>query len=334
MSDKFIVCGDLHWRAVNPQGRKDCFQEALTQKLYEVFNLARKVAAKAIIIPGDIFDSPHLSLSTIGDLAEILFVRPCPVLAVAGNHDEFAGNLESVARTPYGLLCRMRLIQDLHDRVWQSGRAAIYGHGFNNDTDRDKEQYGLRIASSKDPSDASEETMATVNVTHGMLLENPLPYEVRHTLISELEQLPELPDVLINGHYHAGTGIQMIRNTLVINPGALCRLSASAEEMSRQVQVAVLTVNGHGDCQAELVPLQCARPGSDVLSREHIIAEADKDDRISRFTSLLAAEGESKFLEVRDIVDDIARREVLPEAVVKDAMRRIAAAREELAGAA
>lgn len=331
MPEKFIVCGDLHWRAVNPQGRKDCFQEALTQKLYEVFNLARTEAAKAIIIPGDIFDSPTISLSTIGDLAEILFARPCPVLAVAGNHDEFAGNLESLARTPYGLLCRMGLIQDLHNRMCKCGcRTVFYGHGFSNDTDRDKGQYGLRIASAKAPGDTSKETVITINVTHGMLLEKPLPYEVRHTLISELEQLPELPDVLINGHYHAGTGIQRVRNMLVINPGALCRLSASAEEMSRQVQVAVLTVSGPGDCRAELVPLQCARPGSDVLSREHIIAEADKEDRISRFTSLLAAEGESKFLEVRDIVDDIARREALPEPVVKDAMRRIAAAREEL----
>lgn len=323
MPERFVICGDLHWRAVNPRGRIDSFQEALTHKLYEVFKIARDEGACAILVPGDIFDSPHLSLSTIGDLAEVLAARPCPILTVAGNHDEYAGNVDSLARTPYGLIARMGLIQDVHHNPWASpiGTAVVIGHGFDNETDRDKSQYCMN----REP-----DRRATIHLTHGMLLENPPPFEMRHTLISELEQLPDLPDVLINGHYHSGTAVKFVRQTTVINPGALCRLSASAEEMTRTVQVAVLTVSGRGEHSVRMGPVACTRPGHEVLSRDHIVREADREERISRFLSLLAAEGESKFLEVREIVDNIARREALPETVVKDAMARIARAREEL----
>ncbi|TEB13402.1 metallophosphoesterase family protein [Pelotomaculum propionicicum] len=323
MPERFIVCGDLHWRSVNPVARVDNFQEALTAKLYEVFQLAREHIASAIIIPGDIFDSSHLSLSTIGDLAEILDKRPCAVLTVPGNHDEYAGNIDSLARTPYGLLARLELIWNVHATPWGSplGSVVVTGHGFNNETDRDKSQYSIN---------RKRDRRAIIHLAHGMLLEKAPPFEMRHTLLSELEELPDLPDVLINGHYHAGMEVQWVRQTMVVNPGALCRLSASAEEMARPVQVAVLTVNGPGDCRVEMAPLQCARPGCEVLTRDHIERKAETEERINRFLSLLAAEGESKFLEVRDIVSDIARREALPDAVVKDALDRIAKAREDL----
>jgi len=45
---------------------------------------------------------------------------------------------------------------------------------------------------------------------------------------------------------------------------------------------------------------------------------------------LLASEGEAKFLEVREIVEDIAARENLPEAIKAEALRRIGEAREKL----
>lgn len=45
---------------------------------------------------------------------------------------------------------------------------------------------------------------------------------------------------------------------------------------------------------------------------------------------LLASEGEAKFLEVREIVEDIAARDNLPEAVKAEALRRIGEARERL----
>ena len=100
-------------------------------------------------------------------------------------------------------------------------------------------------------------------------------------------------------------------------------------EIERKIQVALLTVE-NGGCEAELIPLKSAAPGYEVLSRQHLEAEAEREERLEKFLSLLASEGESKFLEVREIIEDIAARENLPEEVKAEALERIGKAREKL----
>ena len=90
------------------------------------------------------------------------------------------------------------------------------------------------------------------------------------------------------------------------------------------------TVNDDGQCSAELVP-QSAKPGHQVLSREHIEEAQARNEKLDEFLSLLASEGESKFLEVRDIVEDIAARENIPAAVKQEALERLGRARERVA---
>ena len=204
----------------------------------------------------------------------------------------------------------------------------VSGHGFNYMTDTDKLQYSI--------ADKVGEDALTIHLAHGMLLEKAPGFDMRHTLISELELLPNLPDVLVVGHEHIGFGIKEITNKLtgkrcmVINPGALGRLTAHLEEMDRQVQVCLLTIEGEG-IRAELIPLQSAKPGHEVLSREHIEAEQEREERMQKFLGLLAEEGQGRFLEVLDIIEDIAAREMLPEAVKNEALSRFSAAKEQLA---
>ena len=69
---------------------------------------------------------------------------------------------------------------------------------------------------------------------------------------------------------------------LFINPGALCRLSAHVAEIERPVQVALLTVE-NGQAAAELIPLKSARPGREILSREHIEAAAEQKAGLMSF---------------------------------------------------
>jgi hypothetical protein len=53
---------------------------------------------------------------------------------------------------------------------------------------------------------------------------------------------------------------------------------------------------------------------------------------MDNFLDLLSQGGEGKFLEVAEIIAGITERESLPPAVKDEALRRISAAREELAG--
>jgi len=327
---KFLIAGDWHFRGTNPAARLDNYTEAITGKIHQVYALAREYDVQAIIQTGDIFDGPATAWGTVADLADILKAAPCPILTIPGNHDIWAGNQESKRRTPFGFLARMKLLQDLTEEPYKQeagSRHSIYitGYGFTVDTDTEAGRGQFEPSPRLPHPFLWSET--SIHIVHSMLLQESPYFEMRHTLIRDVQTTAK---VIISGHDHTGLGVFCREDgVLFINPGALCRLTAHPAEMRRQVQVALLTVEDGGRIYAKLIPLD-VKPGSEVLSRDHLEAAAERQERINKFLSLLTAEGESKFLEAREIMADIARREMLPETVTKEALARIARAREEL----
>lgn len=321
---KAIVTGDIHYRGTNPRARLDNFQEALEAKLYDVLSLARRHEADCIICPGDLFDGPAASWGTVARLMQILQTTDCPVFTVNGNHDIFGGNKQSKFRTPYGFLVQTGFLWDVEETEYNGPENVIVtGCGFDTSTDT-KTPEGMRQFSPRIWFDGAFQ----IHVVHSILMDRAPGFDMRHTLISQVKTTAQ---IIISGHEHVGFGIVRRESdgVLFINPGALCRLSAHVAEIERTVQVALLTVE-NDQATAELIPLKSARPGHEILSREHIEAAAERESRIDEFLKLLASEGEAKFLEVREIVEDIAARDNLPEAVKAEALRRIGEAREKL----
>ena len=352
---KFLITGDIHFRSTNPIARKDNYMDAVTMKIAEIIHLAEEHNVNAILVPGDLFDSPSVSIPTIIRLGNALRSAPCPVLTIPGNHDEFGHSLESIARTPYGILKAFDYIRCVHDSSYifggsSDGRGGVFdglvtGQGFDNETDYDLMQYAVPEEHAANyeaicntlPNVTGQHVPFYIHMAHGMLMEKAPGFEgMRHTLVSQLAEIPEerQPHVLVCGHYHTGLAIQRVpgSRTLVVNPGALGRLTAHVDEIERPVQVALLTVSGVGGVQysAEFIPLRVAEPGHAVLSREHLEAQQERSLQLDRFLALLASEGESKFLEVRDIVEDIAARDNVPVNVKDEALKRISVAREKL----
>jgi len=319
-----LIIGDVHWRATNPVARRDNLKEALTMKLLECWDLAREHCVNAIIQTGDLFDSPTIVYSTLADLINLLQRAPAPIYTVAGNHDLFGATPESLYRTPLGFLFQLGIVRNA-ENGFDDGMVAITGRGYDADIDSDVTTYAIPPKLRMMPANIR------VHITHGMLVDRPMPS--RHTLISDLAGLgdkPDMPHVLINGHYHLGTGIHRVGRTLVVNPGALCRLSAAIEEIERPVQVALLETDlEHYDVQ--LITLQSARPGAEVLSRDHLIAQAEAERRREQFLELLASEQTAKVLDLADMIRDISARENLPDRVRDEALARIARAQEAIA---
>jgi exonuclease SbcD len=140
-------------------------------------------------------------------------------------------------------------------------------------------------------------------------------------------------NVLCVGDYHTGIGVRRIDNdkhTFVVNPGALARVKATEEEISRTVLVAVIEVGEDRSIDIRLVPLESAMSGEKVLSREHIEAETAKNEMMDEFISMLASEGDFKMLTEEDMVEEMAAREKIPDDVKLEALKRIAEAREML----
>lgn len=322
---KFLVTGDLHWRGNNPKARVDDYKLALTNKLHDIQELASEHQVNGVIIPGDIFDSPGASLPIIADLMLILRGFPVPTYTIGGNHDWYGGTPVSEHRTPYGILSRSGLIKNIDEIVFPGKGIVLQGHSYYAEiTDKNISYYLPHYSDFYD-----DKPRVNVLVTHGMLLEKSPGYEIRHTLMSDVAAHPNAPDILINGHEHQGFGIKKINNTLFINPGSIGRIKATEENINRVPQVALLTIPEDGEPYAELIPLKSAKPGHEVLSREHIIEEKKRKEMTKEFLTLLAEEGESRYQDLEQIVKGIGERKNIAPNIIKEALRRLAEAREE-----
>lgn len=319
---KFVIVGDPQFRGVNPIARKDDFPSAILAKIDEVHQIARRINADAILQPGDLFDSPMMSYSVLLRLMTILQMSPCPWVCIPGNHDLFGSNADTYSRTPMAVLEQagiIRVLRDLRQSVDLTHGIGdvtfITGRGFDWEMDTHPGTYAS-------PPDSD------IHLVHGMLVPAALPIDTKHTLIKDVKTTAR---VTICGHNHLGFGIiKRDDGKIFINPGALCRETAHEAEMERQVQVCILEITKDTE-KAWMEPITCARPAEEVLSREHIEAMVLRKERMDYFLELLGQGGESKFLEVREIVDGITEKHSLPARVRDEALKRIAAAREELA---
>ncbi len=345
---------DSHIRGTNPKGRIDDFPAAIKTKFREIFELAAcqpGVTANQVIIvhSGDLFDMPDISDSVAGEFAELLLSSPCPIYVVPGEHDEFNHSLETIYRTKLGLMDRVRVLHKLGRNpiifnapggISSPFRVQLTGQGRHPYID-DPTQKDYMAPELESPN----KNAWIVHAVHGAL--TPEPFFGTHTLISNCETNAH---VVLTGHLHSGYGIiakEWTRNTvykdagkwasikfgsghtLFSNPGSLARIDATPEDMLRPVQVTVLEFT-ETTVTATLVPLKCAAPGSEVLSREHIVKQTEREENMKKFLSLLQQEGELRFMSIQEIIKNIAERKKLPKHIIDDVMRRIASAREKL----
>lgn len=241
---KLLVTGDWHYRSQNPVARLDDFQATLDAKIREVGEIAVREGVEAIVVPGDVFDSPSPAYSTLTSLERLigeLREKGCQIWAVPGNHDEHAHSLESLDRTAYGHLAATGLVRDLATRPAETDTVTVTGTGFSAATDSDVSDYLARST-----PNATRDSVR-IHIAHGMLLESRPGFELRHTLLEDVARHPDCPSVLHVCHEHLGFGVKRLPRAaggevVFINPGALVRLSAHPGEIERAPQVCLLEI--------------------------------------------------------------------------------------------
>jgi exonuclease SbcD len=326
---KFLFVGDLHLRGTNPRNRIDDYKEAAKTKLREVFQLAKQHEVKAILCPGDIWDRPEVS---IGVLVEFMSVfRECPVdfYTCAGNHDIHGYNLDTYDRTSLRLLAelvpRFHVIQNdskwFDDDLFGNYFTAVSFNSYSGKMDRDGYGYDWPY----DEGDA----LFRIHIAHGMLLDHKPPFD-RFTLLQEVQTTA---DLVLTGHDHHGFGIYRRADGKVFcNPGSLTRISASTGEIERPIQIALIDVRDKQTFNIELISLQSAKPGNEVLDRSKIEADQKRQYAMEEFAALIqTGSGEKVLLNVDDIVEAIAKKEALAPDVVKKTLEKI---QEQRMGAA
>ncbi|MGM0501485.1 MAG: metallophosphoesterase [Bacillota bacterium] len=318
---KLLVVNDTHIRGTTPSRRVDNFKETLLTKLREVQQLAEDKDVDYILHGGDLFDRPDTAPSIVSEFVKLLRGFTVPIYLVAGNHDLYGHNPETLSRTMLGLLVAAGIVKIVppEGTILEENniKLQLTGNSFNYNIDNKADAYGIKKKTNVDYA---------LHLVHGMLLDRPI-FEEGYTLIEDVETEA---DITVTGHYHLGYGVKEYKGTSFLNPGALVRVSADLKEIGRMPQVALIDLSTGIDI--ELIKLKSAQQGAEVLDRSELEKQKFREKRLADFNRQISAAGDFKHFKIDDILDEVANNQNISEVVKKAALERISDAQERLGG--
>lgn len=312
-----IIAGfDPHLKGVNPESRIDHYPSAILFKLMEMGRLAKQYKVDCAVITGDLCDIPRISTALTGMLARILRDFECPIYIVPGNHDLPGHNIKGIEHTTLGLLANTGIVnlltrQDMAMLTDKSGlKVSLQGQEFHIDMDKRNPilDYGIQI------TDANYHVL----VAHGNLLDKPGHPDMPATLIKDISAGP---DVILCGHWHPGlpnAEIQAATGPLVINPGSMARVSATADCLKRQPQVVVLEFTPT-EIIRKYIDLQSAKPVNEVLDIGKITSKQANEQHQQSFSQALQRSN-FKAYDLPKLITDLAQANSIPANLIKQAL--------------
>jgi exonuclease SbcD len=321
---RILFMTDDHKRATTPANRKDHFAATLMNKLHEVLEIVRTQDIDFVLHGGDFFDVPVPALSICADFLQIYQQFPVPIYTIAGNHDLFGHNEETLPRTMLGFTARLGIVQLIGQSpiyLEKDGiRIQLTGQGYHFDMDRRDPKYDYMVKKS--------DCDYAIHMVHGMLLDRTGFPGNDYTLIEDIWNTEA--DFTLAGHNHLGFPDVEKGGKYFLNPGALVRLSNHPLEIKRPVQVIILDFNGSSPT-FDKVRLKSAPPGDQVLDRTRLEEAAFREQRMAGYLAEVKAAGSYQRTDIRLLLDEIARAGSLEPDVREEALRRISLAEETLA---
>lgn len=321
---RFLYFTDTHIRGTTPENRKDNFPGTLKRKLLEIRELVEQQGVDYVLNGGDWFDRPDVSPAVVREFAIIINGFTKPIITIAGNHDIFGQNPESLERTMLGLIegiGLVRLLQSGEELVLEQNgvRVQITGSSYNYAIDGDgfREYYLIK---------KRNDVKYAVHLVHGMLLNKPFLREVQYTQVKEITDTEA--DITLAGHYHSGFGVVQREGKYFINPGSIVRISNSLSEMERKPKVVILDLKD--SIQVTEIALKSAKPGSEVLDRSKVEESKNRLVKIHQFFNGMGNLNYSS-TDMKKIIEDIAVDQSVEAKVREEAIRRLGEAEEILA---
>ena len=318
---KLLVVNDTHIRGTTPSRRVDNFKETLLNKLTEVQQLVEEKEVDYVLHSGDLFDRPDTAPSIVSEFVKVLRNFTVPIYLVAGNHDLYGHNPETLSRTMLGLLVASGIVNLIPEQgiilEKDSVKLQLTGKSFDYNIDNNADVYGIKKQESVDYA---------LHLAHGMLLDKPV-FEDGYTLI---EDVKTEADITVTGHYHLGYGIKEFEGSYFLNPGSLVRVSADLKEIARMPKVALIDFSE--EININLIELETAKEGEQVLDRSELEKQKFREKKLADFNRQISAAGDFKYFKIDDILDEVANNQNIDKAVKEEALARISDSQERLGG--
>ncbi|GAE24331.1 DNA double-strand break repair protein Mre11 [Halalkalibacter wakoensis JCM 9140] len=315
---KFLYVTDTHIRGTTPKNRLDVYADTLKAKLEEVIALANSEKVDVLLHGGDVFDRPDLSPNIVGQFAKIFMKATMPIYVVAGNHDTFGHNPETISRTMLGLMDSfgvMTVIDQQNPILFEKGgqRVQITGQPYHYDLDQRDPKLDYYPTNDSDAD-------ILIHIVHSMLVEKALPEGVPHTIIDHI--WGTTADIILTGHFHGGFGIKERNGKFICNPGALSRVNNHWSEMSRMPKVIIGSITNGKICLKE-VTIKSAQKGEEVLDRSFLEKAVHQEEKLHSFVQQVKESSQFQTLNMSDIILEIASLKNVEDKVKQEALRRM-----------
>lgn len=267
MKPTAILTADWHIRDTQPICRTDDYMKAQETKLRFISGLVARYVIP-IFFAGDFFDKPKVS-----EYLKIWLIENDEVtlnddmfFAVAGNHDLPNHNFDLLYKSSLGLMEIGEFISVLKEKEsWTE--YILHPFHWNQEIKNVKKEYRRHIA-----------------LTHYLTFKRRKPFPGCSTR-SAIDLLKKFDgyDLIVTGDNHKSFSAEY-EGRLLVNPGSIMRMDA--DQIDHKPRVALWYAE---DNHIEWIELPVEQ---DVISREHIEIQQDRDERMEAFVSRLNADYE------------------------------------------
>lgn len=259
-----ILMSDVHIRETIPECRTDDFLATFKRKLNFVKDLQKKHNDIPVLFAGDLFhhwkNSPFL-------LSWALRSLPNDIIAIPGQHDLQAHSLENVDKSSIKVLeeaGKLTLLTNSSVISFSSKDIGISGFPWSIELGQASSLYPKNIA-----------------LIHYLVYKGKEPFpgasEKGGTAKQIIKKMPGF-DLIVSGDNHQ-TFVERVGNQLLVNPGSFMRTTAAQIDHKPCV---FLWRASDNEIEQVFLPIE-----KNVISREHIDLENEKDERIESFVSRL-----------------------------------------------
>lgn len=261
---KYICASDLHFTFTPPKCREvEEYIEAQDKKIDFLLDLQRKEKAP-ILCGGDIFDRWNASPELLSYLIYKLQEADFPIITIPGQHDLPNHNIKEYDRSGLSVLEAsgvLTVIKDPNAPI-AIGQHLIFG-----------KPWGLPLPEAKKLNSES------ILILHEGIYkkEKPFPNCKWRTSKQVIEESPGFK-LIVSGDNHKPF-THNIKGSYLINPGSMMRMHADQADFDPRVYIYDFKT---GCAEQVYIPIE---PG--IVSREHIISEEERDQRISDFVEHL-----------------------------------------------
>lgn len=266
---RFLTINDPHTSDTPPAGRTDDYPLHMLEKLTECWAIAGDRQCDFIQLSGDLFRKFRglvIAYRMMYELLRLFKAAPVEVVSIAGNHDLSSDGVASVNRMPFGVLAEAGAFRWLDRPYYHQAKDGeellVIPRNWEPYIDRVPNVFKLTAEEAQQVNDLGDRAYVTM-LAHASILppgdSRPYPYH-------DADKLPtDLLHVLYCGHIHEDLGIhQLASGCWFVNCGSLARVERSKHNLTRTPQV-VLTTLDKGEIEFEVIPLQAARPASEVF---------------------------------------------------------------------